>query len=194
MSSPRLSRVVLEDLKSNVDPARRSKVSFWVTVLGKLLLSPQVHAVLTFRFAHALYRHQLLRVWAIGLKAKSLSRYGADIHPGATIGPGFCLVHTSGVVIGHGVVVGSNCRMHQGATLGEPGRGSRQAMLCPVVGDDVTIGAHAVIVGPLKVDAGAIIGANSVVVGDVPANAIVGGIPAKVLRYADVDSNDPGTS
>lgn len=173
--------VVRADLISNVDPTGKSAFRFWITVLGKLMIAPQVHAVLTFRIGHALSRLRL-RPFGLLLKAHSLGSTGADIHPYAKIGPGFCLVHTSGVVIGQGVVVGRDCRMHQGVTIGEPGRGSRAAMSNPVIGDQVTIGAHAVIMGPAHVGNRAIIGANSVVVSDIPDDAIAAGIPARVIR------------
>lgn len=169
------------DLMANVDPAGRSRVGFWLTVVAKFMLSPQVRAVVSFRIAHLLTRLHL-SPWALLMKARNLRQTGADIHPLATIGPGFCLVHTSGVVIGQGSVIGSDCRMHQGATVGEPGRGSRNSMSNPVVGDNVTIGAHAVIMGPSIVGDGALIGANSVVVSDIPANSVAGGIPARVIR------------
>lgn len=169
------------DLLSNVNPRGRSRANLWMTVLAKLFFSPQVRAVVTFRLSHALSALRL-RPWALQLKARNLSRTGADIHPDATIGPGFCMVHTSGVVIGRGSVIGSDCRIHQGVTVGEPGRGSRNAMSNPVIGNGVTIGAHAVVVGPSVVGDGAVIGANSVVVSDIPANSVAGGLPARVLR------------
>lgn len=173
--------VVRADLKSNVDSAGKSPLRFWITVIGKLLIAPQVHAVLTYRIGHALGRLGLRPVGML-LKIHNLASTGAEIHPSARIGPGFCLVHTSGVVIGQGVIVGSDCRMHHGVTLGEPGRGSRAAMANPIIGDHVSIGAHAVVMGPARVGNGAVIGANSVVVSDIPDNAVAVGIPARVIR------------
>lgn len=169
------------DLTSNVDPSGRSRANLWVTIVGKLILAPQVRAVVSFRITHTLSKHHL-RPWALLLKARNLASTGADIHPDAAIGAGFCLVHTSGVVIGQGSVIGRDCRMHQGVTVGEPGRGSRNAMSNPVIGDNVTIGANAVVVGPSIVGDGAVIGANSVVASDIPAHTVAVGIPARVIR------------
>lgn len=169
------------DLVSNVDPTGRSTLSFWVAVLGKCFLAPQVRAVIMFRIAHELSRLRL-RPWALLLKARNLSQTGADIHPNATIGPGFCLVHTSGVVIGQGSTIGSDCRMHQGVTIGEPGRGSHNGMLNPVIGNGVTIGAHAVIFGPAIIGDGVVIGANAVVSSDIPSHSVAAGVPARILR------------
>lgn len=171
------------DLKSNVDPAGKSVLRYWITLVGKLAIAPQVHAVLTYRIGHAVSRIGLRPIGLL-LKVHSLDRTGAEIHPSAEIGPGFCLVHTGGVVIGQGVVIGRDCRMHHGVTLGEPGRGSRFGMMNPVVGDHVTVGAHAVILGPARVGDGAVIGANSVVVSDIPENAVAAGNPARVIRIA----------
>lgn len=131
---------------------------------------PQVRAVASLRIAHVRTRLHLLP-WALHLRACNLSQTSADIHPLATIGPG--LLSGSHLRRGDrtGAVTGSNCRMHQGATLGEPGLGNRNSMSNPVVGNSAT--------APSIVGDGALIGANSVVVSDIPADSVAGEIPAR---------------
>jgi serine O-acetyltransferase len=169
------------DCRATVDAGVVSGWRFWAQVLAKIALNPRVRAVLLFRVAHVLYQRRLAPL-AYLLRARSLRSAGAEIHPAARIGPGLCLVHSSGVVVGGNTVIGSNCRLHQGVTLGEPGRGRVGDWGEPVVGDDVIIGAHAVLLGPIRIGDGARIAANAVVTKDVPAGAVVGGVPARVLR------------
>jgi serine O-acetyltransferase len=101
---------------------------------------------------------------------------GCIIGRGATFGPGFVLIHSIGVVINGSVRGGSNLRIEHQVTIGAERRQS------PIIGDDVFIGAGAKIIGSISVGSGARIGANAVVVHDVPANSTVVGIPAKVVR------------
>jgi serine O-acetyltransferase len=155
--------------------------TFWTRALGKALLSPSVRAVITFRLAHHLAKRGLLPL-AMLLRGRAVSKAGADIHPLATIGPGLFLPHSSGVVIGPDVVVGSRARIYQGVTLGEPVHVSGGEWTAPRIGDDVVIGAHAVILGAVHVGDGAVVGANSVVTADVAPGAVVAGVPARVVR------------
>jgi serine O-acetyltransferase len=178
---PALLAVLREDLASTVGEKLLPPARFWLRAVGKLMLNPRVQAVVRFRLGHALVQRRLTPL-AMFLRARSLRHAGAEIHPGASIGPGLCLVHSSGIVIGGSVVIGRNCRLHQGVTLGSAGVGATGTWGEPVVGDDVTIGAHAVILGPLRIGDRAVIAANAVVTKDVADDSVVGGVPARVLR------------
>lgn len=174
--------VVRADIEAATHPNFRlySARVFWSRALAKVLVSPGIRAVITFRVAHVLATRGLLPI-ALLLRARALRRSGAEIHPLATIGPGLFLVHSSGVVIGPDVVIGSRCRVHQGVTLGEPVHVGGGVWSAPTVGDDVVLGAHAVVFGSVHVGDKAVVGANSVVTKDVPAGTTVAGAPARPI-------------
>jgi serine O-acetyltransferase len=111
----------------------------------------------------------LLRHYAI--------RYGIDISRDARIGSGFYIGHFGGIFVSQGVVIGDNCNISQGVTLGQQNRGERAG--CPVIGNNVYIAPGAKIIGRVKVGDYASVGANAVVVNDVAAHTGVGGIPAR---------------
>ena len=114
---------------------------------------------------------------------------GVEIHPGAQIGRRFFIDHGMGVVIGATAVVGDDVMLYHGVTLG--GRSlARGTKRHPTVGDRVTIGAGARVLGNIEIGDDVQIGANSVVVKPVPAGAVATGIPAKV-RFPDVPGEDP---
>lgn len=188
--TPPLRRVIETDLRANVDHTQRTGLAFWVWVLGKALVAPQVHAVVLHRWASALARSPL-RPLAFALRSLALAWSGAEIHPDARLGAGLALVHSNGVVIGGGVRTGVDCRINPGVVLGEPGRGSSGDYGFPVIGDHVTLGAHAVVLGSVTVGHGSVVGANSVVRGDVPDNVVVVGSPARVVRRLVPYDEDP---
>jgi serine O-acetyltransferase len=108
---------------------------------------------------------------------------GADLAWQAAVGPGLALYHPTGVVIGPDVVVGARCALQQGVTLGaarERGRMADGRVDSPAVGDDVEIGAGARILGPISVGDGSAVGANAVVLTDVPPSHLAVGVPARV--------------
>lgn len=108
---------------------------------------------------------------------------GADLAWQASVGPGFTLYHPTGVVLGPDVVVGANCVVQQGVTLGavrERGRMADGRMDSPVVGDGVTLGAGSRILGPISVGDASVVGANAVVVANVPPGHLAVGVPARV--------------
>lgn len=106
---------------------------------------------------------------------------GADFLPGCKVGAGLVLHHPSGIVVGHGVSIGTNCTILQGVTLGENYKNAEGALGYPRVENDVILGAGAIILGPVSLGTGCRIGANSVVLQDIPAGRVAVGQPARVL-------------
>lgn len=183
-------RTIEADLRANVDHTQRTGLGFWAWVIGKAVVTPQVQVVVLHRLASAIARTPL-RPLAFLLRSIGLVWSGAEIHPDAHLGPGFALVHSNGVVVGPGVRTGIDCRLNPGVVLGEPGRGSSGDYGFPVLGDHVTIGAHAVVLGTIHIGDGSVVGANSVVRGDVEDNVVVIGSPAKVVRRLVPFEEDP---
>jgi serine O-acetyltransferase len=175
-----LVALIRSDIEASVHPNFRlyGNARFWARALAKLLVGPNLRAVVIFRIAHALATRGLMPV-ALWLRGRSLRRSGAEIHPLAQIGPGLLVVHSSGVVIGPNSVIGARARIHQGVTIGEPLHTGGGNWAGAKVGDDVMIGAHAVLLGDVTVGDRAVIGANAVVTKDVAADTTVGGIPAR---------------
>ncbi|MCQ4362151.1 MULTISPECIES: serine O-acetyltransferase [Mycobacterium] len=157
------------------------------TTLEVIFAYPGVHAVWGHRISHWL--------WQRGrrLLARTLAEFtriltGVEIHPGATLGPGLFIDHATGVVIGETAEVGEDVTIFHGVTLGGTGRdrGKRH----PTIGDRVTIGAGAKVLGAIKIGDDSRIGANSVVVKEVPASAVVVGVPGQVVSRPGPDSQD----
>ncbi len=169
-----------EDIRGMVVNRGGGRVGYAASVVLKLLLFPRLQAVLLFRLAHWLYRRRLTPL-AYWLQAVVLRSSGAEIHPAAQIGPGFCLVHSSGVVIGDRARIGAHFICFHGVTVGDSGKGDGQ----PVLGDWVTASAGAKILGGITVGDRAVIGANSVVLSDIPASAVAVGSPARVARLRE---------
>ncbi|MDR2364718.1 MAG: serine O-acetyltransferase [Zoogloeaceae bacterium] len=155
------------------DPAARS---FWEV----LTCYPGIHALALHRLAHRLWRWRLF--WP-GRFVAAFSRWltGIEIHPGAVIGRRLFIDHGMGVVIGETAVVGDDVTLYHGVTLG--GTSWESGKRHPTLGDRVTVGAGAKLLGPLTVGAGARIGSNAVVTRDVPENATAVGIPARILDH-----------
>jgi serine O-acetyltransferase len=144
-----------------------------------------VQALLAHRVAHALYEARTpLAPRTIAFASRAVT--GIEIHPAAKIGTDFFIDHGSGVVIGETAEIGDRVTLYQGVTLGGTGfaRGKRH----PTVQDDVTIGSGAKLLGPVTVGHGAKVGANTVVVQDVPPNSTVVGNPGHPVR---VDGRRP---
>jgi serine O-acetyltransferase len=163
----------LADLRAPVerDPAAHG-------YLDVLLSYPGWRALLVHRLVHALHR---MRVPLVPRMLSATSRFltGIEIDPGATIGKGVFIDHGMGVVIGETAEVGDGCTIYQGVTLG--GTSLQRTKRHPTLGRDVTVGSGAAILGAITIGDGARIGANSVVVKDIPPNATVVGIPGRVV-------------
>jgi serine O-acetyltransferase len=156
------------------DPAARDVSSAEI-----LATWPGVHALLAHRVAHALYDVGVpLLPRVIAALARSIT--GIEIHPAARIGNGFFIDHGMGVVIGETAQIGNDVTLYQGVTLG--GTGFATGKRHPTVEDNVTIGSGAKLLGPITVGHGAKIGANSVVIHDVPPNSTVVGNPGHPVR------------
>lgn len=151
------------------DPAARSKLEIF-------LLYPSVHAIIAYRIAHFFFEHEL---YFFARLISQISRFftGIEIHPGAIIGKGLFIDHGMGVVIGETTEIGDNVLIYHGVTLGGTGKdiGKRH----PTIEDNVVIGTGAKVLGPITVREGAKIGANSVVVKEVPKGATAVGKAAK---------------
>ncbi|MBB6624021.1 serine O-acetyltransferase EpsC [Clostridium gasigenes] len=175
-------RYDLNNIMKN-DPAAKSKIEVF-------LLYPSVHAIIAYRMSHFLFKRKL---YFIARVISQLSRFftGIEIHPGATIGRGLFIDHGMGVVIGETAEIGENVVLYHGVTLGGTGKdiGKRH----PTIEDNVVIGAGAKVLGPITVREGAKIGANSVVVKEVPKGATAVGRAAKnIVRISNciIEVND----
>lgn len=154
------------------------------------LNSPGLHAIWAYRLAHRLWgKGPGWRPAARLLSTATRAVTGVEIHPGARIGQRFFIDHGMGVVIGATAVVGDDVMLYHGVTLG--GRSlQRGVKRHPTVGDRVTIGAGARVLGDIRIGDDVQIGANSVVVKDVPDGAVATGIPATV-RFPRLPEEDP---
>ncbi len=156
------------------DPAARSP-------LEVLLCYPGVHALAFHRLGHWLWTHGWL---TLARFVSHVSRFltGIEIHPAARLGPGLFIDHGMGVVIGETSEVGANVTLLQAVTLG--GTSLKREKRHPTLGDNVVVGAGAKVIGNIRIGDGSRIGAGSVVVRDVPPNAVVVGVPGRVT-YKD---------
>jgi serine O-acetyltransferase len=144
-----------------------------------LYFSPGLHAILLQRISHRQYlKKHYNAARAVNYFARFLT--GADIHPGATIGKGFFIDHAVGVVIGETTIIGDNVSIFQGVTLG--GVSTSQGKRHPTIGNNVTIGAGAKVLGNITIGDNVKIGAGSVVIRDVPPDSTVVGVPGRVVR------------
>ena len=155
------------------DPAARS----WLEIV---LLYPGLHALWFHRVAHWLWQR---RFYLLGRGLSQLARFltGIEIHPGAQIGAGFFIDHGMGTVIGETAEIGDDVTLYHNVTLG--GVSWKKEKRHPTVEDHVVIGAGAQILGPIRIGARSRIGANSVVVKDIPSDAVVVGVPGRIVSH-----------
>src|ERR1700730_16220590 len=169
-----LARTVAEIRRDVAAAHSRDPAARGVGSLEILATWPRVHEPLAHRAAHALHGSGVpLLPRTIASAARAVT--GIEIHPAANIGRGFFIDHGMGVVIGETAEIGANVTLYQGVTLG--GTGFAAGKRHPTVQDNVTIGSGAKLLGPIMVGHGSKIGANSVVIHDVPPNSTVGGKP-----------------
>ncbi|WP_296805486.1 serine O-acetyltransferase [Thiocapsa sp.] len=154
------------------DPAARTAFEVFTTY-------PGLHAVLVHRLTHRLWKRNLK--W-LARVLSNLARLftGIEIHPGAVIGRRFFIDHGMGVVIGETAVIGDDCTLYHGVTLG--GTTWQKGKRHPTLGRDVVVGAGAKVLGPLLIGDGVRIGSNAVVVKSVPAGATVVGVPGRIIE------------
>jgi len=154
------------------DPAAKS-------FLEVILLYPGLHALVYYRIAHALY---VIKMFFMARFLSQIARFftGIEIHPGAKIGKRFFVDHGLGVVIGETAIIGDDVLLYQGSTLGGTGivKGKRH----PTVGNNVVVGAGAKVLGNIVIGDNSYIGANAVVVKDVPPNSTVVGVPGRITK------------
>ena len=184
-------RRILGEVRNDVATARdRDPAARDVSFLGILSSWGGVQAILAHRVAHAFHRNGASLVPRIIVYA-TRALTGIEIHPGAMIGAGFFIDHGSGVVIGETAEIGDQVTIYQGVTLG--GTGFQRGKRHPTVEDNVTIGSGAKLLGPITVGHGAKVGANTVVVSDVPDRATVVGNPGQVVRVEGRRPEGPDT-
>ncbi len=154
------------------DPAAHSKIEV-------LLLYPHIKALIFHRVSHFLYNHHL---YFLARFNSNIARFitGIEIHPGAVIGKGLLIDHGIGVVIGETTIIGDDCKIYHGVTLG--GTGKQHAKRHPTLGNHVLIGCGAKCLGNITIGDYAKIGANAVVVTDVPEHTTFIGLAAKDKR------------
>lgn len=154
------------------DPAARN-------YLEVVLLYSGLHAIVLYRIAHVLLK---ARIPFLPRFLSQLARFftGIEIHPGAQIKEGLFIDHGMGVVIGETSIVGNNVTLYQGVTLG--GTGKERGKRHPNIGDNVVIGTGAKILGNITIGENSYIGANAVVVKDVPPNSTVVGVPGRIAK------------
>ena len=165
---------LLEDARNiqRKDPAARS-------VLEVILLYPGFHILVYHRIAHWLYEHGhfFLARW---VSQHGRHKTGIEIHPGAQIGRCLFIDHGMGIVFGETTVIGDNCTIYHGVTLG--GTGKDTGKRHPTLGNNVLIGAGTKVLGPVYIGDNSRIGAGSVVLRNLPANCTAVGVPAEVVR------------
>lgn len=172
------SEVIFVSMKEEIekirerDPAAKSAAEIY-------LLYPGFKAVRAYRRANWFYRRNMFFI-ARFISQLSRHKTGIEIHPGAKIGKNLFIDHGMGVVIGETAEIGDNCTLYHGVTLG--GTGKDTGKRHPTLGDNVYVGAHAQILGPVNIGENCKIAASAVVIDDIPPNCTAVGAPAKIVK------------
>jgi serine O-acetyltransferase len=168
------SKKVREDIQATMenDPAARNPIEIY-------LLYPHIKALKAYRRAKWFHErgYYFIARW---ISNKARRKTGIEIHPGATIGKGFFIDHGMGVVIGETTIIGDNCVLYQGVTLG--GTGKEHGKRHPTLGNNVVVGSGAKILGNIYLAPGTKVGANAVLLNDTPEQSTAVGIPARIIE------------
>ncbi|MEE9348065.1 MAG: serine O-acetyltransferase [Robiginitomaculum sp.] len=175
-ADPGIIQAASDDLRAvrERDPASKSCLQVFLYFKGFL-------AIQTHRVAHALYKSGR-EMFSYHLQSRSSQLFAVDIHPAARIGSGLLFDHATGIVVGETAVIGDNCSILHGVTLGGTGKDDEDRH--PKISDNVLIGAGAKVLGNIKVGEGSLVAAGSVVLEDVKAHCTVAGVPAKPIGGA----------
>lgn len=170
----KIFKLIKQEIKTikEKDPAAKSTLEI-------VLLYQGFHALILHRLAHKLYK---LKVPFLPRFISQFSRFitGIEIHPGAQIGKNFFIDHGMGVVIGETAIIGDNCLVYQGVTLG--GTGKEKGKRHPTIGNNVTLGAGAILLGKITIGDNSNVGAGSVVIKSAKENSTLVGVPARVVK------------
>lgn len=151
------------------------------------LLYNGLKAVRSHRRAHWFLNHGM-HFFARYISQRCVRKTGIEIHPGATIGNGLFIDHGVGVVIGETTIIGDNCTLYQGVTLG--GTGKETGKRHPTLGNNVMVGAGAKVLGPITIGDNSRIAAGAVVLDDIPADCTAVGVPARIVKVGGIRIDD----
>jgi serine O-acetyltransferase len=177
---------VLETIRRDIRAARERDPAA-PTTLQVIFAYPGVHAIWGHRINHWLWRRGAKLAARITAEMTRILT-GVEVHPGAVLGPGLFIDHATGVVIGETAEVGEDVTLYHGVTLGGSGRDTGKRH--PTIGDRVIIGAGAKVLGAIKIGDDSRIGANAVVVKEVPSSSVVVGVPGQVISRSLPGSPD----
>lgn len=177
---------MLDAIRTDIRAARERDPAA-PTTLQVIFAYPGVHAIWFHRVNHWLWRRGARLIARITAEITRILT-GVEIHPGAVLGPGLFIDHATGVVIGETAEVGEDVTIYHGVTLGGSGRDTGKRH--PTIGDRVIIGAGAKVLGAIKIGDDSRIGANAVVVKEVPSSAVVIGVPGQVISRSRPGSPD----
>ena len=181
-------KLILQDIQAVLDrdPATRTK-------LEAVICSSGLHAIWCYRINHWLWQRKFFLLSRI---LSQIARFltGIEIHPGAQIGNGFMIDHGMGVVIGETTVIGNNVTLYHDVTLGGrkfyDAHGNKLIKRHPTVGNNVTIGSGAQILGPITLGDNVKIGSNAIVIHDIPADSTVVNTPAYIVQKSHTPAKD----
>ncbi|MBQ7632811.1 MAG: serine O-acetyltransferase [Alphaproteobacteria bacterium] len=181
-------KLILQDIQAVLDrdPATRSKIEV-------VICSSGLHAIWCYRLTHWLWQRKFYLLARI---LSQIARFltGIEIHPGAKIGYGFMIDHGMGVVIGETAEIGNNVTLYHDVTLGGrklfDEKGNKLKKRHPTIGDNVTIGSGAQILGPISLGNNVKIGSNAIVIHDIPDNSTVVNTPAYIVQKSHTSAKD----